>query len=231
MESLYGIRWFGGKDSATCTAGKWGGSALCTQDGKCKVSPLILRCFGSLRQDLSKYLFFWIEEHSPFYHLHSWGIETCIAHLSYACNSKQIAAAKPFSMTVIFHFTDREKALCETFFGNPHFLSSCLFRYKNFMRWFLQCTKGPCLQTPWLHFTSNWLYKNNLTAHIKSGVLQHKGIWACSLIYLSSVEAFMSLFAAVSVMTTTLEGIPNDLWGYQRDPLWSLPDLPLWVLL
>lgn len=82
---------------------------------------------------------FWTREHSPFYHLHSSGIETYMAHLSYACNSKQIAAGKPFSMAVIFHFTDREKALCETFFGNPHFLPSYLFKYENIMRWFFFC--------------------------------------------------------------------------------------------
>lgn len=55
---------------------------------------------------------FWTGEHSPFYYLHSRGIETCIAHLSYACNSKQIAAAKPFSMAGIFHFTGSEKVVC-----------------------------------------------------------------------------------------------------------------------
>ena len=107
---------------------------------------------------------FWTREHSPFYHLHSWGIETCIAHLSYACNSKQIAAAKPFSMAVIFHFTDREKALCETFFGNPHFLPSCLFRYENFMRWFLLCTEGPHPWMPKLHlFLMGCTKKSNCT--------------------------------------------------------------------
>lgn len=101
---------------------------------------------------------FWTGEHSPFYYLHSRGIETCIAHLSYACNSKQIAAAKPFSMAVIFHFSGSEKVLCvcESFIGIPHFLPFYLFKYENFKRWFLLRTEGPCSFPDFAYHSFEW---------------------------------------------------------------------------
>lgn len=142
---------------------------------------------------------FWTREHSPFYHLHSSGIETCMAHLSYACNSKQIAAAKPFSMAVIFHFTDREKALWETFFGNPHFLPSCLFKYENIMRWFFSVHWQSLPIDVITAFISDGLCKKEKKEKIQlhkdnsSIPLQSERIWSSSFIHPGLVEAFLSV--------------------------------------